>query len=138
MARFFRRLQVSKPVVRNNYFIQVVDPNAELAHIDPDQLGWSDSTNGPEDKFDQATKSPSADALDSGEVKEWEQPKPADNVENIRFRTERQTLRRLPRSGAIVFTIRTYMEKITDLGQEKGVPGRLASAIRSWGKDVAE
>jgi hypothetical protein len=30
----------------------------------------------------------------------------------------RQTLRRLPRSGAILFTIRTYFEPMTKLAQE--------------------
>lgn len=44
----------------------------------------------------------------------------------------------LPRSGAIVFTIRTYIEPVTKLAQEPGVPGRMADAIRSWTPDVAE
>lgn len=44
---------------------------------------------------------------------------------------------RLPRSGGIVFTIRTYFHSITDICQEPYVPGRLASAMRSWGDDVS-
>lgn len=53
------------------------------------------------------------------------------------FRSERQSLRRLPRSGGVVFTIRTYFEPITSICDEDYVPGRLASAVRSWGDDVA-
>ena len=58
-------------------------------------------------------------------------------VEHHHFRTERQTLRRLPRSGGVVFTIRTYFHPITEICEEPYVPGRLASAIRSWGDDIA-
>ena len=53
------------------------------------------------------------------------------------FRSERQTLRRLPRTGAVVFTIRTYFHPVADLAREDYVPGRLASAVRSWGPDVS-
>src|SRR6267154_4080244 len=48
--------------------------------------------------------------------------------ERMRLRVERQTLRRLPRSGAIVFTIRVYMTPLAELGP--GEAGRLAAAIR--------
>lgn len=44
----------------------------------------------------------------------------------------------LPRSGGIVFTIRTYFIPITEVAKEPYVPGRLASAIRSWGEDVSK
>lgn len=44
----------------------------------------------------------------------------------------------LPRSGAIIFTIRTYIEPVTKLAEEPGVPGRMADAIRSWPPEVAE
>jgi hypothetical protein len=55
-----------------------------------------------------------------------EPPKPL--PERMRLRVERQTLRRLPRSGAIVFTIRVYMTPLAELGP--GEAGRLAAAIR--------
>lgn len=58
-------------------------------------------------------------------------------MEEIHFRSERQTLRRLPRSNAIVFTIRTYFEPVTKIAQEPHVPGRLAEAIRSWDDTVS-
>lgn len=36
-----------------------------------------------------------------------------------------------------MFTIRTYFLPVTELAKEPFVPGRLASAVRSWGDDVA-
>ena len=36
-----------------------------------------------------------------------------------------------------MFTIRTYFHPITEIAEEDYVPGRLASAIRSWGDDVS-
>jgi alpha-1,2-mannosyltransferase len=46
-------------------------------------------------------------------------------------------LRRLPRSVAVVFTLRTYFEPVTKIAEEPYVLGRLASAVRSWHGDVA-
>ena len=138
LARFFTKLPVEKPVLRNNYFFQIVRPAEDLARIssiDPDELAWSDTTNGDEDYFEQKSKEPSLQAQQSGEV-QFQPPKPTDTVERIRLRTERQSLRRLPRTGAIVFTIRTYIFPIFDLAGEPGVAGRMASAIRSWPDDV--
>lgn len=109
MMNFFRRLRPEDPVLRNNYFIQV-DEN----------LAWSDSI-GPED---------------SEEVS-WNTAQKDKALEQHFFRSERQSLRRLPRSGAVLFTIRTYFEPITEIVKEPYVPGRLASAIRSWGDDVS-
>ena len=51
------------------------------------------------------------------------------------MRRERQTFRRLPRSGAIVFTVRTYMIPLLSLGAEE-VKG-LRSQIRSWEGNMA-
>ncbi|CAG8923035.1 unnamed protein product [Penicillium salamii] len=109
MMNFFRRLRPEDPVLRNNYFIQV-----------DDNLPWSHSI-GPED----------ADEVS------WGTAEKNRAIENHFFRSERQSLRRLPKSGAVVFTIRTYFEPITEVVKEPYVPGRLASAIRSWGDDVS-
>lgn len=109
MKNFFRRLKPSDPVLRNNYFIQV-----------DDNLPWSHSIG----------------AEDSG-LASWSTAEKNKAIAHHFFRSERQSLRRLPRSGAVVFTIRTYFEPITEIVKEDYVPGRLASAIRSWGPDVA-
>lgn len=109
MMNFFRRLRPEDPVLRNNYFIQV-----------DDNLAWSESI-GPEDSSDVS----------------WNTAQKNKAIEHHYFRSERQSLRRLPRSGAVVFTIRTYFEPIAEIVKEPYVPGRLASAIRSWGDDVS-
>ncbi|KAI9931946.1 hypothetical protein MW887_009447 [Aspergillus wentii] len=109
MMNFFRRLKPEDPVLRNNYFIQV-----------DDNLPWSHSIG----------------SEDATEVS-WSTAQKNKAIEHHFFRSERQSLRRLPRSGAVVFTIRTYFEPITEIVKEPYVPGRLASAIRSWGDDVS-
>ncbi|PYH51907.1 uncharacterized protein BO96DRAFT_469726 [Aspergillus niger CBS 101883] len=109
MMNFFRRLKPEDPVVRNNYFIQV-----------DDSLPWSHSIG----------------SEDSGAVS-WSTAQKNKAIENHWFRSERQSLRRLPKTGGVVFTIRTYFEPITGIVEEEYVPGRLASAVRSWGNDVA-
>jgi len=111
MMNFFRRVQPDGPVQRNNYFIQV-----------DDKLPWSSSI-GPEDGA-------------PGTVG-WFTAEKNKAISHHYFRSERQTLRRLPRSGGVVFTIRTYFHPITEICEEPYVPGRLASAVRSWGSDVS-
>ncbi|OTB15881.1 hypothetical protein K445DRAFT_317510 [Daldinia sp. EC12] len=109
MLNFFRRLRPEEMVARNNYFLQV-----------DDDLAWSWSIG----------------SEDSSEVS-WNTAEKNRAVKHHYFRSERQTLRRLPRSGGVVFTIRTYFHPITEIAEEDYVPGRLASAIRSWGDDVS-
>jgi hypothetical protein len=112
MANLFRRLKPEEIVARHNYFFQV-----------DDDLGWSWSV-GPED----------SDV--NGHVG-WNTAEKGRAIDHHYFRSERQTLRRLPKSGGIVFTIRTYFHPIREVAEEDYVPGRLASAVRSWGDDVS-
>lgn len=119
MMNFFRRVQPAQPVLRNNYFIQV-----------DDNLAWSHSI-GSEDPVSEE------DGGVSKQAHGWSSAEKNKAIEHHYFRSERQSLRRLPRSGGVVFTIRTYFEPITKVADEVGVPGRLASAVRSWGDDVA-
>lgn len=67
----------------------------------------------------------------------WATAPTTETVDDLWFRSERQTLRWLPRTGAFVFTVRTYFHRVADIADEDYVPGRLASAVRSWGDDVA-
>lgn len=66
MLNMFKRLQPEKPVLRNNYFIQV-----------DDNLAWSESL-GSEDK----------DGIN------WASAGRTEGVGNVHFRSERQSLRR--------------------------------------------
>ena len=111
MMNFFRRLRPEEMVARNNYFFQV-----------DDELGWAQSI-GPEDG--------------NAEVN-WDTAEKDRPIEYHRFRSERQTLHRLPKTGGVVFTIRTYFIPVMEVAEEDYVPGRLASAIRSWGEDVSD
>lgn len=102
--------------------MQVSPSSAAVTNaIDPDELAWSEHALGPEDFFHE--KSP---------------PDVRATPETLRLRTERQSLRRLPQSGAIVFTIRTYLVPVEDLAKEGGgrVAGRFASAVTSWPEDI--
>ncbi|OCH95886.1 hypothetical protein OBBRIDRAFT_442056 [Obba rivulosa] len=134
MTRYFRRLPVDKPVVRNNYAFQVINPDA-AGDFDPRELAWAHTMNGEEDtpKFEWERGLRIRE-----ETAEERRRKYVVTPQTVILRTERQTLRRLPRTGAIVFTIRVYQTLVEDLAKEPGVPGRLASAIRSWPEDVAK
>jgi hypothetical protein len=86
MTRYFTKLSVDRPVWRNNFFFQVIDEH-KATDIDPLELGWSETMGGPEDRSKPKRVFPSV-----------VQPS------TIIYRSERQTLRRLPRTGAVVFT----------------------------------
>lgn len=66
MLNMFRRLQPEKPVLRNNYFIQV-----------DDNLAWSESLGGEDDKGIN-----------------WASAGKVEGIENVHLRSERQSLRR--------------------------------------------
>ncbi|WP_323691080.1 heme-dependent oxidative N-demethylase subunit alpha family protein [Phenylobacterium sp. 58.2.17] len=50
-------------------------------------------------------------------------------------RVERQTLRRLPRTGGALFTIRVWLSPLDDLA---GDPPRLAAFARAWREATAD
>jgi hypothetical protein len=51
--------------------------------------------------------------------------------EDVVLRIERQTLRRLPESGAVVFTIRTLIDPLTSIADDPGACARLAEWLRA-------
>lgn len=63
-----------------------------------------------------------------------------DNVAQLMYlRTERQTLRRLPISNAILFTIKTYMTNMEVLCRnDPAVAKELAGAIRNWPSEMVQ
>jgi len=90
---------------------------------------------GPEEDWDPALRGPGKTTPSYGV---WQPPNPISSISELWFRQERQTLRRLPRSGAICWMVHTYIERVEDVAQEAGVPGRLASHIRSWDDELAQ
>lgn len=159
-------MAVDKPVIRNNYFVQVVQPAdserrtgtyvyppdalslADDDKIDPDELAWSYTALGLEDHFLHHTDASSPQGHIESVAAGWSTHAPSQsnpateltvNAKTLRLRSERQTLRRLPISGAIVFGIHTYIYPMEDIADERdsGTAGRLASAIKGWSEDVS-
>ena len=68
------------------------------------------------------------------------EPKQSINIQNVGeeifLRCERQTLRRLPNSGWILFTIKTYLDKISKLSIKPGAARDLASLVRDLPDDM--
>jgi hypothetical protein len=54
----------------------------------------------------------------------------------IHLRVERQTLRVLPRTGAVVFTIRSYHHPLAAFGDRPDVLARLAASLRRMPEDM--
>lgn len=58
-------------------------------------------------------------------------------LETLTFRVERQTLRRLPRTGDLVFTIRTYRTTLADIATDPARSDALARTLRTCPPDLA-
>lgn len=59
-------------------------------------------------------------------------PRPVEPPEGLWLRSERQTLRRLSASGAILFTIRTQQVPLSVLDERPDIGHRMAAAISAW------
>ncbi|MBL6078147.1 DUF3445 domain-containing protein [Belnapia sp. T18] len=56
--------------------------------------------------------------------------------QRLHLRTERQTFRRLPQSGAVLFTIRVHSYPLTRVAALPGVASRLAGAVRALPEEM--
>ena len=124
LERFLNKLKVETPIVRNTTAITIHD-----------KFHWPEITMGPEDDWDPAIRGP---AMGSPSYGKFKPPAPVTDVSNLFFRQERQTLRRLPKSKAIVWSVHTYISPLASILDEPGIPGRLASFIRSWDDELVE
>ncbi|CAG8199253.1 unnamed protein product [Penicillium nalgiovense] len=106
VSKFLARLTPTSPMERSNYFVEVKGPNESLTEI----LYRPNSLC----------------------EKELSSPLPSD----ILIRRERQTFRRLPRTGAIVFGVKTYLTPLDELPMAELV--NLAKEMRSWPDYVGE
>lgn len=57
-------------------------------------------------------------------------------VEECRFRVELQSLMRLPQTGVLMFSFKTFLYSLEDIKRE-GLGGELADAIEGLGKGNA-
>ncbi|KAL1732829.1 hypothetical protein EV714DRAFT_282380 [Schizophyllum commune] len=138
MDRYFARLAVDKPVVRVNYGVQVLPtyPNDASIVDDPDELAWAATTMGEEfpDETEQDVKPETAQDAPNADLRRHAQTAEV-RPERLRLRVERQTLRRLPGTGIIVFGIRTYRYLISDIKDE--VEGGATTATLSGQENSA-
>ncbi|KAL4954552.1 hypothetical protein BDW69DRAFT_183445 [Aspergillus filifer] len=58
-------------------------------------------------------------------------------LKDLHLRVERQVLQRLPRSKALLFTIRTYVTPITEVTKARDVAGALRTSVCSYSEDIA-
>ena len=59
-------------------------------------------------------------------------------LEDLHLRVERQVLQRLPKTRALLFSIRTYVTPITEVTKDKKVARALRTSVGSYGEDVAK
>ncbi|KUI70469.1 hypothetical protein VM1G_05853 [Cytospora mali] len=123
LDRFLSKLKVDSPIQRNTTAISIHD-----------EYHWPEFTMGPEDDWDPTIRGPGVGTSSYGK---WKPPGPVSDISEIWFRQERQVLRRLPKSGAVVWMVHTYIEPMAEVAQEPGIPGKLASHIRSWEHELA-
>jgi hypothetical protein len=63
-------------------------------------------------------------------------PEELDVPKGLWLRSERQTLRRLERTGAILFTIRTQQAPLAAVATRPDVAAAMADAIEAWSEDL--
>ncbi|TFY50416.1 hypothetical protein EVG20_g11532, partial [Dentipellis fragilis] len=157
LNRFFRRLPLDGPVAGE------VPPEGYPSLRDPDEIAWSTTMYGREEDYAHAPSSyalsrsspasepaavspvtpsptPPSITIETAATTEATPPRkprsmPPVTPATLRLRTEHQTLRRLPRTGTVVFTIRTYSTPVEQMAGEAGVPGRLAGAVRGMSEE---
>jgi hypothetical protein len=56
--------------------------------------------------------------------------------DDLWLRSERQTMRRLPRTGGILFTIRTQQVPFAVLAERPDIADRMAEALRRWPQEL--
>lgn len=114
MNRFFNRIEPGQFVTRSNFSVQTHNKY----YVDDANKGHNLSKNQKQAPLD---------------------PSKLDFENQVHYRSERQTLTRLPESGAIVFTVRTYLEPLSVLKkEEKEVRERFIGAIDKLPKDISE
>ncbi|KAI0174069.1 hypothetical protein BJ166DRAFT_511006 [Pestalotiopsis sp. NC0098] len=124
LDRFLSKLQVEAPFHRNTTGISTHDA-----------FHWPTATMGPEDDWDPIIQGPGVGTPSHGK---WKPQGPITDISQLWFRQERQVLRRLPKSRAIVWCVHTYIEPMDTVAREPGIPGRLASLVRSWDPVMAK
>ncbi|KAJ5885844.1 hypothetical protein N7504_011680 [Penicillium tannophilum] len=106
VSKFLARLSPTSPMERSNYFVEIKRPDENLFEI----------LYRPGSLCEKALLDPSPN--------------------EIMIRRERQTFRRLPRTGAIVFGVKTYLTPISQLPMQE--LENLAKEMKTWPEYVSE
>ncbi|KAF2398263.1 hypothetical protein EJ06DRAFT_532014 [Trichodelitschia bisporula] len=119
MDRFFATLPFGKIVQRANWSVQTDTDFFKLAgsHIASEEPGMA----------------PAGYEASEEEERAWAEEAARVDPERCRLRCERQTLHRLPQTGALVFAIKTYMYPLREVLDE-GLGGEMADAVEGLGK----
>lgn len=113
MNRYFEKLPAGKFVGRANFSVQAHDK----FYVDDDNKGYH---------------------LTEEEIRAAIPYDSLDFNKQVHYRSERQMLTRLPKTGAIVFTIRTYLHPFCDFKtQPQEVSQRLLGALKKFPDDMA-
>lgn len=113
MNRFFNRLLPGQFVTRLNYSMQTHNK----FYVDDANKGHN---------------------LPEGFVQEPLKYEDLDFENQVHYRSERQVLTKLPKSGAMVFTIRTYLLPLAEVKKKVEVCDRLIGAINGFPKDISQ
>ncbi|KAJ5676632.1 uncharacterized protein N7477_002265, partial [Penicillium maclennaniae] len=106
VSKFLARLTPNSPMERSNYFVEVKSPNENLFDI----------------------------LYRPGSLCEKELLNPT--PDEIIIRRERQTFRRLPRTGAILFGVKTFLTTLDELPMQE--LENLAKEMETWPESVGE
>lgn len=113
MNRFFNRMEPGQFVTRSNFSVQT---HSKL-YVDDQNKGHQ---------------------LKEGEKQVALDPATLDFDKQVHYRSERQALTKLPKSNAVVFTIRTYLLPMSTIKKEdKEVRERLIGAIKGLPEDIS-
>ncbi|KAF2715685.1 hypothetical protein K504DRAFT_497556 [Pleomassaria siparia CBS 279.74] len=108
VEHYFTRLAPKSSMQRHYFFVQIEPPNCSLAELLFIQQG--------KDFF------PGSRHVDM-------------DHHSVIIRHERQTFRRLLRSDAIVFTVRTSLQRLTEVPEDQRAA--LVQEIRNWPEEIA-
>ncbi|PNS15812.1 hypothetical protein CAC42_4264 [Sphaceloma murrayae] len=133
MDRFFARIPTGHIVKRANWTVTTED---KLFCLKGNHFTADDGVRHETGSLSAPVPVPGSDTKASDTTRldaEIARQKAAVRVEDCRLRAERQTLHRLPRTGALVFAFKTYLYPLDEVKAEPGMAEALAEAIEGLG-----
>jgi hypothetical protein len=126
MDRFFSTVPPGKIVKRANWALQSSGTFFKMHGNHLSTVSDSPSSSSP-------TMAPATHTPTLSELAEWAIAAEKVEPEKYFLRSERQTLHRLERTGAVVFAFKTYMYGLEEIKRE-GRGGEMADAVEGLGK----